>query len=220
MKMVMKKGLFITFEGLDGSGKTTQIKLLDSYLKGEGFDVILTREPGGTEIGRKIREILLDKKNQGISHKTETFLFLASRAELTSKVIVPALGEGKIVICDRFFDSTLVYQGIARGLGVEEILEMSLWATDGLVPDITFLLSMKVSRCDKRIKEANRKKDRIEMEENNFKEKIYKGYLDIASKNKERFVVIDAEKSIGDIFEEIKSRVLKHLKDIESGIVK
>ncbi|MDD3629145.1 MAG: dTMP kinase [Actinomycetota bacterium] len=218
--MVMKKGLFITFEGLDGSGKTTQIKLLDSYLKGEGFDVILTREPGGTEIGRKIREILLDKKNQDISHKTETFLFLASRAELTSKVIVPALGEGKIVICDRFFDSTLVYQGIARGLGVEEILEMSLWATDGLVPDITFLLSMKVSRCDKRIKEANRKKDRIEMEENNFKEKIYKGYLDIASKNKERFVVIDAEKSIGDIFEEIKSRVLKHLKDIESGIVK
>ncbi|MDD5600492.1 MAG: dTMP kinase [Actinomycetota bacterium] len=216
----MKKGLFITFEGLDGSGKTTQIKLLDSYLKGEGFDVILTREPGGTEIGRKIREILLDKKNQDISHKTETFLFLASRAELTSKVIVPALGEGKIVICDRFFDSTLVYQGIARGLGVEEILEMSLWATDGLVPDITFLLSMKVSRCDKRIKEANRKKDRIEMEENNFKEKIYKGYLDIASKNKERFVVIDAEKSIGDIFEEIKSRVLKHLKDIESGIVK
>jgi len=218
--MVMKKGLFITFEGLDGSGKTTQIKLLDSYLKGEGFDVILTREPGGTEIGRKIREILLDKKNQDISHKTETFLFLASRAELTSKVIVPALGEGKIVICDRFFDSTLVYQGIARGLGVEEILEMSLWATDGLVPDITFLLSMKVSRCDKRIKEANRKKDRIEMEENNFKEKIYKGYLDIASRNKERFVVIDAEKSIEDIFEEVKGRVLKHLKDIESGIVK
>jgi len=218
--MVMKKGLFITFEGLDGSGKTTQIKLLDSYLKGEGFDVILTREPGGTEIGRKIREILLDKKNQDISHKTETFLFLASRAELTSKVIVPALGEGKIVICDRFFDSTLVYQGIARGLGVEEILEMSLWATDGLVPDITFLLSMKVSRCDKRIKEANRKKDRIEMEENNFKEKIYKGYLDIASRNKERFVVIDAEKSIEDIFEEVKGKVLKHLKDIESGIVK
>jgi len=220
MKMVMKKGLFITFEGLDGSGKTTQIKLLNSYLKGEGFDVILTREPGGTEIGRKIREILLDKKNQDISHKTETFLFLASRAELTSKVIVPALGEGKIVICDRFFDSTLVYQGIARGLGVEEILEMSLWATDGLVPDITFLLSMKVSRCDKRIKEANRKKDRIEMEENNFKEKIYKGYLDIARENKERFVVIDAEKSIESIFEEIKSKVLEHLKDMESGIVK
>ncbi|MDD3819323.1 MAG: dTMP kinase [Actinomycetota bacterium] len=218
--MVMKKGLFITFEGLDGSGKTTQIKLLDSYLKGEGFDVILTREPGGTEIGRKIREILLDKKNQDISHKTETFLFLASRAELTSKVIAPALGAGKIVICDRFFDSTLVYQGIARGLGVEEILKMSLWATDGLVPDITFLLSIKVSRCDKRIKEANRKKDRIEMEENNFKEKIYKGYLDIARKNKERFVVIDAEKSIESIFEEIKSKVLEHLKDMESGIVK
>jgi dTMP kinase len=211
----MGKGLFITFEGLDGSGKTTQIELLDSYLKGEGFDVVITCEPGGTEIGRKIRKILLNKENQNISHKTETFLFLASRAELTSKVIKPALKEGKIVICDRFFDSTLVYQGIARGLGVKEILDMSLWATDGLVPDITFLLSMKASTCNKRIKEANRKKDRIEMEEDNFKEKIYRGYLDIAGKNKERFVVIDAEKDIESIFEEIKSKVSGRLKDME-----
>jgi dTMP kinase len=211
----MKKGLFITFEGLDGSGKTTQIELLDNYLKSEGFDVVVTREPGGTEIGKKIRKILLDKENQRISHKTETFLFLASRAELTSKVITPALEEGKIVICDRFFDSTLVYQGIARGLGVKEILDMSLWATGGLVPDITFLLSMKASRCNKRIKEANRKKDRIEMEEDNFKEKIYRGYLDIAGKDKERFVVIDAEKDIESIFGEIKSKVSGRLKDMD-----
>jgi dTMP kinase len=209
----MKKGLFITFEGLDGSGKTTQIKLLNDYLKRRGFDVVLTIEPGGTEIGRKIRKILLVKENLDISHKTETFLFLASRAELTSKVIVPALNEGRIVICDRFFDSTLVYQGIARGLGVKEILDMSLWATGGIVPDVTFLLSIKAVRGDKRIDRANRKKDRIEMEENDFKEKIYRGYLDIARKNRERFVVIDGEKSIGSIFEEIKDNVCMRLEN-------
>lgn len=207
----MKKGLFITFEGLDGSGKTTQIKLLNDYLKKKGFDVVLTIEPGGTEIGKKIRKILLDKGNPDISHKTETFLFLASRAELTSKVIAPALSEGRIVICDRFFDSTLVYQGIARGLGVKEILGMSLWATGGIVPDVTFLLSIKAVRGDKRIDRANRKKDRIEMEENDFKEKIYRGYLDVARENRERFVVIDGEKSIKSIFEEIKDNIYMRL---------
>ena len=134
----MKKGLFITFEGLDGSGKTTQIELLKNYLKSKGFDVVTTIEPGGTEIGGKIRNILLDKGNLDMSHKAETFLFLASRAELVSKVIAPALREGKIVICDRFFDSTVVYQGIARGLEEKQILDMSMWATDKIVPDITF----------------------------------------------------------------------------------
>lgn len=211
---MMKKGLFITFEGLDGSGKTTQIKLLCSYLKSKGFDVVLTIEPGGTGIGGKIRKILLAKGNLDISHKTETFLFLASRAELTSKVIKPALREGKIVICDRFFDSTLVYQGIARGLGEKQILDMSLWATSGLVPDITFLLSIKAGKGEERISDANRKKDRIELEEDDFKEKIYRGYLEIARKNKKRFVVINGEKSIESIFEEIKSKICMRLEDM------
>ncbi len=211
---MMKKGLFITFEGLDGSGKTTQIKLLNRYLKSKGFDVVLTIEPGGTEIGGKIRKILLAKGNLNISHKTETFLFLASRAELTSKVIKPALKEGKIVICDRFFDSTLVYQGIARGLGEKQILDMSLWATGGLVPDITFLLSIKAGKGEERISDANRKKDRIELEEDDFKEKIYRGYLEIARKNKKRFVVINGEKSIERIFEEIKSKICMSLEDM------
>ncbi len=211
---MMKKGLFITFEGLDGSGKTTQIKLLSSYLKSKGFDVVLTIEPGGTGIGGKIRKILLAKGNLDISHKTETFLFLASRAELTSKVIKPALREGKIVICDRFFDSTLVYQGIARGLGEKQILDMSLWATSGLVPDITFLLSIKAGKGEERISDANRKKDRIELEEDDFKEKIYRGYLEIARKNKKRFVVINGEKSIESIFEEIKSKICMRLEDM------
>ena len=157
----MKKGLFITFEGLDGSGKTTQIKLLYDYLKGKGLDVLTAVEPGGTEIGAKIRKILLDKDNHEMTYKTETLLFLASRAELVSKVISPALNKGRIVICDRFFDSTVVYQGIARGLGVDEILNMSLWATGGVVPDITFLLSVEPDKGKKRMDRASKERDRL-----------------------------------------------------------
>ncbi len=211
----MKKGLFITFEGPDGSGKTTQIKLLSSYLKSEGFDVVITAEPGGTGIGQRIRNILLTKGHLDISPEAETFLFLASRAELVSKVIAPALKEGKIVICDRFFDSTVVYQGMARGLGEKHILEMNLWATGGLVPDITFLLMVKVGKGKKRIDSTKRKKDRIEMEEDDFKEKIYNGYADIAVGNEGRVKVIDGDKSIGDMFQEIKKKACMHLGDLK-----
>ena len=206
-----KKGLFITFEGLDGSGKTTQMEILNDYLKNRGFDVVTTIEPGGTKIGRKIRKILLDKENHDISPLAETLLFLASRAELVSEVIAPALKEGKIVLCDRFFDSTVVYQGIARGLGEKEILKMNLWATGGVVPDITFLLSVKVSKGKKRMSDADKKTDRIELEKDSFKEKIYRGYLDIAKKNKDRIVIIDGENSIKSISEEIKNKVCEYL---------
>jgi len=206
-----KKGLFITFEGLDGSGKTTQMEILSDYLKNRRFDVVTTMEPGGTKIGQKIRKILLDKKNHDISPLAETLLFLASRAELVSEVIVPALREGKIVLCDRFFDSTVVYQGIARGLGEKEILKMNLWATGGVVPDITFLLSVKVSKGKKRMYDADKKTDRIELEKDSFKEKIYRGYLDIAKKNKDRIVIIDGEDSIENISEEIKNKVCEYL---------
>jgi dTMP kinase len=201
MSWVMKRGLFITFEGLDGSGKTTQIKLLYDYLKKRGLDVVTAIEPGGTEIGRKIRKVLLDKDNHEMSYKTETLLFLASRAELVSKVVSPALSKGRTVICDRFFDSTIVYQGIARGLGVDRILDMSLWATGGLAPDITFLLSIRADKGKKRMDKASKKRDRMELEKDNFREKVYKGYLSIAKRNKDRFVVIDGEKNIEDIFE-------------------
>jgi len=207
----MKKSLFITFEGLDGSGKTTQIKLLYDYLKEKGLDVVTAVEPGGTAIGRKIRKILLDKYNHEMSYKAETFLFLASRAELVSKVISPALSKGRIVICDRFFDSTIVYQGIARGLGIDKILDMSLWATGGIVPDITFLLSIKADKGKKRMDSASKKRDRMELEKDNFRKKVYQGYLNITGKYKDRFVVIDGEKKIEDIFEEVKRRVEQYL---------
>ena len=215
----MKKGLFITFEGLDGSGKTTQIRLLESYLKKRGFEVINTFEPGGTAIGKKIRDILLDKNNPDMSSKTETLLFQASRAELVSAIIAPALDQGKIVICDRFFDSTLVYQGIARGLGEKEIMDMSMWATGGLVPDITILLSVKVAKVEKRLKEASKNKDRIELEEEHFKKKLYDGYLDLAERNKKRFEVIDGEGSINNIFSQVKEKVDRILES-KDGIIR
>ena len=205
------KGIFITFEGIDGSGKTTQIELLNSFLKQLGFDVVVTREPGGTDIGDKIRKILLDSKNIQMSYRAETLLFLASRAELVSKVIQPSLIQGKIIICDRFFDSTIAYQGIARQLGAEKILDMSLWATENIVPDLTFLLSIDVWECENRLKNGKKKKDRIEKEEVDFKSKIQEGYMQLAVKNKERFVIVDGCLGIESVFAVIKSNTLRVL---------
>lgn len=206
------KGIFITFEGIDGSGKTTQIELLNSFLKQSGFDVVLTREPGGTNIGDKIREILLDSKNIQMSYRAETLLFLASRAELVSKVIQPSLNQGKIIICDRFFDSTIAYQGIARQLGAEKILDMSLWATENIIPDLTFLLSIDVWECENRIKNGKKKKDRIEKEEIDFKSKIQEGYMQLAGENKKRFVIVDGCLDIESVFAVVKSNTLRVLK--------
>ena len=205
------KGLFITFEGLDGSGKTTQIALLSDYLKRKGFEVIMAIEPGGTALGDKIRQMLLDRENVGMSHKAETFLFEASRAELVSKVIGPALGKGKIIICDRFFDSTIVYQGIARGLGAEKIMELSLWATDGIVPDLTFLLSLDVDGGEKRLSGSLEKRDRIESEEDKFKQSIYEGYLELSRKYSDRIIPVDGKQDIKKIFAQIKERVDREL---------
>ena len=177
------KGVFITFEGLDGSGKTTQIERLNKYLLRGGYEVVLTMEPGGTFIGDKIRDILLDPENRGMSYKTELLLFEASRAELVSRLIRPALDSGKIVICDRFFDSTLVYQGIARNLGIKEVYDMSLYATSGTEPDLTFLLSLDAASSENRLDSQRKKRDRIEHEERIFKEKLQEGYLKIAKKS-------------------------------------
>ncbi len=206
------KGLFITFEGPDGSGKTTQIELLTGYLKEKGREVVTAIEPGGTKLGRKIRHILLDKENTGMAPTAETLLFQASRAELVSKVISPALKSGHVVICDRFFDSTIVYQGIARGLGKEKIIDMSLWATGGLVPDLTFLLSLDVDRGEERISGSLRDRDRIEMEEERFKQKICEGYLELAKGFKDRIVPIDAGQEIKAVFNIIREKVDRELK--------
>lgn len=206
------KGLFITFEGPDGSGKTTQIELLMGYLKEKGREVVTAIEPGGTKLGEKIRHMLLDKENMGISPRTETLLFQASRAELVQKIISPALKAGHIVICDRFFDSTIVYQGIARGLGKEKIIDMSLWATGGLIPDLTFLLSLDVDRGEERITGSLRIRDRIEMEEEKFKQKICEGYLELAREFNDRIIPVDAGQEIEAVFRIIRENVDRELR--------
>jgi dTMP kinase len=205
------RGKLITFEGIDGSGKTTQINMLNNYLSTKGYDVVLTREPGGTPLGDIIREVLLNPENKGMSAKAETMLFLASRAELVAKVIAPALKKGKVVVCDRFYDSTIVYQGIARSLGIEKILDVSLWATSGIKPDLTFLLSVNIDASESRMILGTKVRDRIENEEKDFKQKIQEGYLEIAKKNKNRFVVIDGDKDIESIFVVVKKYVNKLL---------
>lgn len=206
------KGLFITFEGPDGSGKTTQIELLMGYLKEKGREVVTAIEPGGTKLGDKIRHMLLDKENMGMSPRAETLLFQASRAELVLKVISPALKAGHIVICDRFFDSTIVYQGIARGLGKEKIIDMSLWTTGGLVPDLTFLLFLDVDRGEERIAGSLRDRDRIEMEEEKFKQKICEGYLELAREFDNRIVSVDAGQEIETVFKTIRENVDRELR--------
>lgn len=200
-------GLFITFEGLDGSGKSTQMKLAEDYLKSKGLAVVSTLEPGGTPIGEKIRDLLLDRDNFEMCPKAEVFLFLASRAQIVYQVIRPALNQNKIVLCDRFFDSSIAYQGIARGLGAEKILELSLWATEGLVPHLTFLLSVGTPQSEARKKARGEGQDRLEAQEDDFKQQVYKGYLQLARQFKDRFVVIDGEKSVSQVFQLVKEKI-------------
>lgn len=211
MVLFMKKGLFITFEGLDGSGKSTQIELLHESLSGMGLDVIKTIEPGGTGLGQKIRDLLLHNSQFDMDAVTETLLFLASRAELTRKVIGPEINKGKIVISDRFSDSTVVYQGFARGLGASKVIELNDWATGGLRPDITFILDIDPAGCRKREEKSKKQKDRIESEEMEFKKKIYSGYRRLSEMFRDRIVLLDGRKQKSEIADTILKKVLEAL---------
>lgn len=197
----MKKGLFITFEGPDGSGKTTQIKLLKEYLEGIGYPALLSREPGGTPIGEKIRSMILDRENEEMDEVAEALLYAASRAQHVAQVILPALEAGKTVICDRFMDSSVAYQGYGRGLGdcVREINEI---AVKGCRPDVTFFMDLKPEVGKSRIRE--KQQDRLEMEEIGYHNEVYRGYMELARKDPQRIIVIDAGRAIGEIQADIK----------------
>lgn len=194
-----KEGLFISFEGLDGSGKTTQIKLLQKKLKKEGHEIIVTREPGGTYLGEKIRKILkyYFMGNKKMFYETELLLFSASRAQLVNEIINPELNNGKIVLCDRFIDSTLVYQGIGRNLSKCFINTINKFVTHNLTPTLTFLLDIPINTVLQRIKSRKFTKydDRMELENINFYEKIRKGYLTLAKNDPHRFLIIDGTKN-------------------------
>ena len=207
----MATGLLITFEGIDGCGKSTQLNKLADWFKSMNREVLLIREPGGTTIGEKIRTILLDKKNDEMCSITELLLYEAARAQIVSQVIRPALSEGKIIICDRFFDSTFAYQGFARGLGSDMVEGLNKIATEGLNPDITFLLDITAEEALKRRMGRGEAEDRLEAMGIKFQQDVRKGYLKIASKDS-RIKTIDASKSIDEIFDDILSEIKKEIK--------
>ncbi|CUS97118.1 dTMP kinase [Candidatus Chrysopegis kryptomonas] len=209
--------MLITFEGVDLCGKTTQAEILIKRLKDLGYDVVFVREPGGTKISEMIRDILLDLRNLEMDSITELFLFSASRAQLVKEIILPALNSGKIVICDRFYDSTLAYQGYGRGIDIEKIKVINELASSGLVPDVTFLIDIPVDEIYRRKSKVietggvKNSTDRMESSGVEFYERVRRGYLEIA-KMSERFVVIDGTMGIDEISEKIWSIVFEKLK--------
>lgn len=201
-------GLFITFEGADATGKSTQVKLLAEALKNRGMEYVLTREPGGTPTAERIRDLVLDP-GLHVGDQAELLLYLAARAEHVQKLIKPALDADKFVICDRFMDSTLAYQAIARGLGLTEVLAINAFAMDGLVPDITFLLNADSSVIEERSKFRGLIPDRLEAEDNDFKERVRRGFLQIQQLYPERIKLIDAARSIEDVHADIVDHMRK-----------
>jgi len=199
--------MFITFEGIDACGKTTQYRLLTEMLKERNIPFIFIREPGGTKAGEDIRKILLHN-DYSLSHKTEVLLFVASRAQLTKNIIAPALAEGKVILADRFMDSSVAYQGYGRGLGSKIVESLNNFAVGEYTPDITFFVDITVDEAFKRMK-LSKKNDKIEIEGKDFFEKVRNGYFELMKENKDRFIYIDGMKKEKEVFEKIKEVFLQ-----------
>lgn len=203
------KGTFITFEGCEGVGKSRQIKMLEQYLSDNNVKYYLTREPGGTSISEQIRSVILDGKNTTMADECEALLYAAARVQLLKEEIAPRLERGEFVLCDRYVDSSLAYQGYARGLGVEFIEKINDYAIKNFSPDYTLFLNLPPEQAFKR-KGGVDKSDRLELSGIEFHNKVYGGYLELAKKNPERFIVIDAsgerEQTHGKIISALKSK--------------
>jgi dTMP kinase len=197
--------LFITFEGIDGVGKSTQADLLESFLKDKGRKVIRTFEPGGTELGQEIRHLLLHRKGD-VAPRSEALLYAADRAHHVATKIRPALAEGSVVISDRYFDSSVAYQGAARELSVEDVRKISLWAVDNLIPDLTVLLDLSAEKAMARRAKTGTEPDRLEREKVEFFERARDEYLKMASQE-QRFLLVSAELSVDEIQTQIRARV-------------
>ena len=214
--------MFITFEGPDGSGKSTVIKAVYEKLLKDNFDILLTREPGGTPIAEKIRDIILDNSNTALDPRTEALLYAASRRQHLVEKIWPALKEGKIVLCDRFIDSSLAYQGGGRNLGVENVLNINLFATENTYPDISLFFDVSPEIGLSRVNsDKKRVADRLDNENENFHDKVYETFKKIVANNKNRFIVIDASKPLDEVIEntyQILKNKLNELRWISKNI--
>ncbi len=195
----MNKGLFITFEGADGCGKTTQMNLLKDYLIQNGYEVVLTREPGAKGLGEQLREILLNYDGE-VADRCESFLFLADRAQNIETIVIPSIKQGKIVLCDRHIDSTVAYQGYGRGLDLDEINYLNNIATGGIKPDLTYVFDVDVETSAKRVGDE---KDRMESAGKEFFNRVRNGYLELAQKEPKRIKVIDSTRSIEEVFQDV-----------------
>ena len=205
---MITEGLFISFEGADGSGKSTQYRLFEEFLKSLGYDVVLTREPGGTPISERIREIILDPENKEMDDMTEALLFAASRAQHVAQLIRPAVAEGKIVLCDRFMDSSIAYQGYGRGLG-DCVRIINEYAVRGTQPDLTFFLDLSPEAGRERNR-AMGKNDRLEQQAIEFHDRVYEGYKELSKLYSDRFAVIDASGSVEEVAERIRRKFLEY----------
>ncbi|SHN66379.1 dTMP kinase [Desulfovibrio litoralis] len=210
--------MFITFEGIEGAGKSTALKLLSAYFVDNDYEYVLTKEPGGSELGKELRRILLDPKTGKLSSNTELFLYLADRSEHVASLITPALEAGVIVLCDRYVDSTLAYQGFGRGLCVTELKELNKKATNNLVPDLTFLFDLEPEIGLKRARQRNQLENtehegRFEAEELAFHKAVRNGFLTLASEEPKRWRVLDATKTPG----QLENEIIQHLET--AGII-
>lgn len=205
----MNKGLFITFEGGEGSGKTTIIKQLLERLETLNQEYVLTREPGGCEISEQIRDIILDVNNTMINKRTEALLYAASRAQHVEEVLRPALDNGKLVICDRYVDSSIIYQGYARDNKIEDVWSINNFAIDNIKPDITLFFDIKPEAAFARLKEHSRDMNRLDLEDMKFHNKVYEAYLELCKQD--HFITIDATRTIEEITDEVYNIIYKEL---------
>ena len=200
-------GLFITFEGGDGSGKSTQVALLTDWLESEGREVVHSREPGGTDLGVELREIILHRRGY-IAPRAEALLYAADRAHNIATKVRPAIERGEIVIQDRYLDSSVAYQGAGRVLDPTEVRNVSMWATEGFMPHLTVLLDLDVAVGRGRLDDARDTYDRLEAEQQDFHERVRAGYLELAAAEPDRFLVLDATKAVDDLAAAIRARVV------------
>lgn len=202
------RGLFITFEGLDGCGKSTQMELLAAALRERGYVVLVTREPGGTALGEAIRDLLLDPRHRGMSERAEALLYAAARAHLVKEVIRPALEDGQVVLCDRYLDSSLAYQGYGRGLGTEDIITLNVWATECLFPDLTLFLDLDDSIRSSRLAAVP---DRLEAEDDDFHRRVADGYRQLFVEHPHRIRRVDARGSEAEVFARVRNVIEEEL---------